>query len=158
MKKYFEEDQPVTPPLNFNPNPSKENFAKDQFPFRPKKHVAKAMQSKDVIEKEDLDHENAHDLKVIPPWDSHLDPCIPLPDKNETSVSKPKKPRLQRKKLTKKYAGLPAPLTTRSKAKTNDVSISSLDYSELLNLQQPSDQREFDIDIYDQFFEQRYLL
>ena len=29
LKKYFEEDQPVTPPLNFDPNPNKENFAKD---------------------------------------------------------------------------------------------------------------------------------
>ena len=114
------------------------------------------MQSRDVIEKGDSDQEDASDLKVIPPWDSHVDPSIPLPDKNkETSVSKPKKPRLQRKKMTKKYAGLPAPMTTRSKAKTNDISISSLDYCELLNLQQPSDQREFDMDIYDQFFEQR---
>ena len=155
LKKYFEEDQPVTPPLSFDPNPIKENFDKDQFPFKPKKHVVKAMKSKDVIENEDLDHKSAHDLKVIPPWESHLDPCIPLPDEDETSVPKPKKPRVQREKMTKKYAGLPAPMTTRSKAKTNDISISSLDYCELLNLQQPSDQREFDIDIYDQFFEQR---
>ena len=53
LKKYFEDDQPVTPPLNFDPNPEKEKFTKDQFPFKPKRHVAKAMQSNDVIEKED---------------------------------------------------------------------------------------------------------
>ena len=111
------------------------------------------MQSNDVIEKES----DNSDLKVIPPWDSHVNPGIPLPDKKETSVSKPKKPRLQRKKFAKKYAGLPAPLTTRSKAKMNDISISSLDYCDLLNRQQPSDQLEFDVDIYDQFFDHRYI-
>ena len=141
LKKFFEEDQPVTPPVDFDQNPQPGKLAKDQFPFKPKKHVAKAMQSRDVIEKGDSDHEDPSDLKVIPPWDSHIDPNIPLPDKiEETLVSKPKKPRLQRKKMVEKYVGLQAPLITRSKSKMNDISISSLDYSDLVDRQQPSDQ------------------
>ena len=95
---------------------------------------------------------------MIPPWKSHLDPKIPLPDKIEDSpVSKPKKPKRQwDKKPVRRYAGLPAPLTTRSKAKQTEISISSLDYCALLRQQLPSDQPDFDVDIYDQFFERRY--
>ena len=116
------------------------------------------MQSRDVIEKGDSNHEDPSDLKVIPPWNSHVDPDIPLPEKiEETLVSRPKKPRLHRKKMIKKYVGLPAPLITRAKSRMNDISISSLNYSDLLNRQQPSEQLEFDVDIYDQFFDQRYL-
>ena len=87
--------------------------------------------------------------KVIPPWKSHLDPKIHLPDKIEDPpVPKPKKPKRQRnKKPVKWYAGLPEPLTTRSKAKQTEISISSLDYCALFQQQLPSDQPDFDVDI-----------
>ena len=80
-----------------------------------------------------------------------------MPDKIEDPpIPNPKKQKLQpRRKPVKKYAGLPAPLTTRSKAKQNDISIASLDYAKLLEHQLPSDQPQFDVDIYDQFLEQR---
>ena len=121
--------------------------------------LAKAIATKDIIEKNDPDHNDPRNLKVIPPWKSHIDPKVPLPEKiEENPVSKPKKGKVQIQKPVKRYAGLPAPLTTRSKAKQTDITMSSLDYSNLLQQQQPSDQPNFDVDIYDQFFEQRYLL
>ena len=157
LKKFYEEDQPVKPPVNFDPDLKPGNPSRDEFPFKPKKYVAKAMATKDIIEKDDPDYDDPTKQKVIPPWKSHLDPKIPLPDKIEDSpVSKPKKPKRQwDKKPVRRYAGLPAPLTTRSKAKQTEISISSLDYSDLLQWQQPSDQPDFDVDIYDQFFERR---
>lgn len=158
LKKFFEEDQPVTPLVDFDPNPKRGEMSRDHFPFKPKKQVAKAMVNIDVIEKNDPADNDPSNLKVIPPWNSHVDPNIPLPDKIVgTPVSKPKKLKVQRQKPVKRYVGLPIPLTTRSKAKQNDITISSLAYSDLLQRQQPSDQPEFDVDIYDQFFEQRYL-
>ena len=116
------------------------------------------MATRDIIEKDDSDDDDPADLKVIPPWKSHIDPNIPLPDKiEENLVFIPKKIKIQMKKPKKQYAGLPAPLTTRSKEKQTDITISSLDYSDLLQQQEPSNQPDFDVDIYDQFFEQRYL-
>ena len=119
--------------------------------------MAKAMQDNEIIHKGDPEYDDPTVYKVIPPWKSHVKPGIPLPDEIEDPlVPNPKKQKVQpRKKPVKKYAGLPAALTTRSKAKQNDISIASLDFTKLLQHQLPSNQPLFDVDIYDQFLEQR---
>ena len=115
------------------------------------------MKDNEIIEKGDKEYDDPDDLQVIPPWKSHVKPDIPLPDEIDDPVSpKPKKQKLQpREKPVKKYAGLPAPLTTRSKSRQKDTSIASLDFAELSDHQLQSDQPHFDVDVYDQFLEQR---
>ena len=81
LKKFFEEDQPVTPPVDFDPNPKPGEISRDHISFKPKKHVAKAMINNDVIEKNDPEYDDPSNLKVIPPWNLHVHPNISLPDK-----------------------------------------------------------------------------
>ena len=117
------------------------------------------METKETVDKDDPEFNDPSKHKVIPPWKSHIVPNIPLPDEIEVPQGpKPKKSKKQKdKKPTLRYAGLPEPLTTRSRAKRTEVSISSLDYCALIDQQLPSDQPDFDIDIYDEFFEQRFF-
>ena len=156
LKRYYEEDQPVTPPVDFDPDfPG--TLPQNNQVLKPKKYITKAMKDNEIIEKGDKEYDDPDDLQVIPPWKSHVKPGIPLPDEIDDPVSpKPKKQKLQpREKPVKKYAGLPAPLTTRSKSRQKDTSIASLDFAELSDRQLQSDQPHFDVDVYDQFLEQR---
>ena len=156
LKRFYEEDQPVTPPVNFDPDfPG--TLPQNKPVLEPKKYIRKAMKDNEIIEKGDQEYDDPDDLKVIPPWKSHVKPGIPLPDEIDDPVlPKPKRQKLQpREKPVKKYAGLPAPLTTRSKSRQKDTSIASLDFAQLSERQLPSDQPHFDVDVYDQFLEQR---
>ena len=116
------------------------------------------MKDNEIIEKDDPAYDDPTAQKVIPPWKSHILPGIPLPDEIEqTGSSARKKQKLQpRRKPVKKYAGLPAPPTTRSRSKKADTSIASLDFTKLSQYQWSSNQPHFDEDVYDQFLEKRY--
>ena len=43
------------------------------------------MKDNEIIEKGDPEYDDPMDQKVIPPWKSHVQPGIPLPDKVENS-------------------------------------------------------------------------
>ena len=121
MKKYYPKDHPVTPPVNFDPDFMPNDPFKEHFPFKPKNHVAKAMATGEIIEKDELD-----DVKVIPPWKSHINPDIPRPDPDflDPNPKKAKRIKLSKKPVNlKRCTGLPAPMTTRSKVKQAETSI-----------------------------------
>ena len=121
IKMYHPTDPVVTPPANFtgevpDHDPNLEHYIVDP-PSTPA-HVKKALEkAEQPIQDEDTIP------KATPPWQSHLKDHLTMPNEGGTwPISQNKnnpefKQKNPRRKISKKFTGLPAPPLTRARAK-----------------------------------------